>query len=510
MANRAFIRFQNITIPNYSEVSNVFARLTAYSNRSDTPVNLRCAFVDEDNPDAPTSYAELQAFSLTDWVSWDLLEGWSDGSTYDSPDITELLQAIINRSGWSYGNNVILIIEDVSSSGQRGFSSIQFDSGLERAVLFANYLAREGGGNYSVAGVYESVQSYLFNPPASQKSLARGSNGHLYCVNSRSSSVIINKSIDGGNTWEGFLVIGTGNGNFVPSIALDSNDHIHVVWRDNNNGISYSKYTTSWSVVTQLSDYTPYQNYPVIAIDRNDYVHVTWEGRRNYTDKLQIRYRRFISSWGTIVNITTDGANDHHKPAIAIDGNDDVHIVWQRAGTSPGLFYANSSDWGDIDQIRGGIQVSPSIAIGSNNIVHVVWTGYIGVIEILQIQYAASSDWRNRKCGTDASEDQLMPSIALDSHNYVHVAWHDYVAWNHGGLIRYSRLGSGITTLLGSSDNDIYYPKLIWANYPKVLSIETNIPKDGFAFVHGDEGTGFGQSECFYYSSYDLAWNILE
>jgi len=84
MANRAFIRFQNITIPNYSEVSNVYARFTAYSNRSDTPVNLRCAFVDEDNPDAPISYAELQAFSLTDWVSWDLLEGWSDGSTYDT------------------------------------------------------------------------------------------------------------------------------------------------------------------------------------------------------------------------------------------------------------------------------------------------------------------------------------------------------------------------------------------------------------------------------------------
>jgi len=143
MANRAFIRFRDITIPNYAEVSNVYARLTAYSDKTDTPVNLRCAFVNEDNPDAPTSYAELQAFSLTNWVSWDSLDGWTDGQEHDTPDLTNILQGIIEREGWEQDNSVILIIEDVSSDGQRGFSSIQFSQGDERPVLFASYIARE-------------------------------------------------------------------------------------------------------------------------------------------------------------------------------------------------------------------------------------------------------------------------------------------------------------------------------------------------------------------------------
>ena len=143
MPNRAFIRFNNLTIPNYSELFNVYVRFTAYSDKSDTPVNLRCAFVDEDDPDAPTSEAELQAFSLTDWVSWSSLEGWVDGTEYDTPDLTDILQSIIERAGWGSNNSVILIIEDSSSDGQRGFSSIQFDNGDEKPILFVTYFARE-------------------------------------------------------------------------------------------------------------------------------------------------------------------------------------------------------------------------------------------------------------------------------------------------------------------------------------------------------------------------------
>jgi len=143
MANRAFIRFRNITIPYYSEVSNVFARFTAYSDKSDNPVNLRCAFVNEDNPDAPVSFAELQAFSLTDWVSWSSLESWMDGFVYDTPTLTDIFQTIIERDGWESGNSAILIIEDTDSVDQRDFSSVRFSSAEERPLLFVTYIARE-------------------------------------------------------------------------------------------------------------------------------------------------------------------------------------------------------------------------------------------------------------------------------------------------------------------------------------------------------------------------------
>ena len=143
MANRAFIRFTNITIPNYSIVANVFVRFTAYSNKSDVPVNLRCAFVTEDNPDAPVSFAELQSYTLTDWVSWNSLASWSDGSVYDTPSLTEIFQSIIGRAGWVSRNAAILIVEDVSSSGQRGFTSVRFTENDERAILFVTYTARE-------------------------------------------------------------------------------------------------------------------------------------------------------------------------------------------------------------------------------------------------------------------------------------------------------------------------------------------------------------------------------
>jgi len=143
MANRAFIRFRNITILNRAEVSNVYVRFTAYSNRSDTPVNLRCAFVDEDNPDAPVTFSQLQSYNLTDWVSWNSLNSWIDGDVYATPDLTAILQGILERIGWESGNSVMLIIEDVSSTGQKGFSSVRFSDGNEKPILFVTYLARE-------------------------------------------------------------------------------------------------------------------------------------------------------------------------------------------------------------------------------------------------------------------------------------------------------------------------------------------------------------------------------
>jgi len=298
MANRAFIRFTNITIPNYSVVSNVYARFTAYSDRSDTPVNLRCSFVAEDNPDAPISEAELQAFSLTDWVSWNTLEGWADGSAYDSPDLTDIFQTVIERIGWESGNSAILIIEDVSSSGQRGFSSIQFSSGEERAILFVNYLAREGTGEDISTVVYEGETNVS---PQYGRFLARTSDGVLHCTYIRKIKKTVGynywlcyaKSINSGESWEETVLLYE-IGSFSPKMAIDSNDHIHIVWTGvlsggSVNQIRYIKYTTSWGSIENLTNSVYSQYAPSIAIDSNNHVHIVWYGITSSINR-KIRY----------------------------------------------------------------------------------------------------------------------------------------------------------------------------------------------------------------------------
>lgn len=143
MANRAFVRFPNIRIPYYASVFDVFIRLTAHSSLAATPVNLRLGFVAADNPAAPANYAELQALSVAEWITWSGLVAWTDGTAYDSPDLSDSLQEVIDRSGWNSGQAILLVIEDVSSTGWRGWSAIEFDLGSEAAQLFVSYYARE-------------------------------------------------------------------------------------------------------------------------------------------------------------------------------------------------------------------------------------------------------------------------------------------------------------------------------------------------------------------------------
>jgi len=479
MANRAFIRFQNITIPNYSEVSNVYARFTAYSNRSDTPVNLRCAFVDEDNPDAPISYAELQAFSLTDWVSWDLLEGWSDGSTYDTPDLTTILQGIVERSGWSSGNSVILIIEDVSSVGnQRGFSSIQYGSGEERAILFVTYTAREGQAGSSIGIV---IQQEIINSNM-KRFLARTSNGDLHSVYRREingvQQLCYAKSVNNGIIWtETVLTVGEHTQNN-PSIAIDSNDYIHIVWSGATIDypwpypqIRYIKYTTNWSspiLLTNDSDSS--STNPYIAIDSNDYIHVVWRGFVGSPSYAQIKYIKYTTSWGTETNLTNTPGKDYQQyfPCIAIDSNDHLHVVW-----------------------TGGIGNDYS--------------------QIRYIKYTTS--WSAITNLTSGNFDSGSNTIAVDKNDYIHIVGSgrsvsspDYLQLLY---IKYTTSWSFVERLT-IGDYNQGSASLIWALHPTIGGLKTNVPNTGFAFVWGERidaiAWPYYTTNFKYYASNDLTW----
>lgn len=161
MANRAFARIPNVSIPQGSEVFGVFARITAYSNLPGQTVNLRCAFVNADDPDAPTTYSQLQAYTVTDWIDWGALETWTANELYDTPDLTNTLQQVIDRTGWQTGNALILIIEDINSNDQRSFISVRVGDNTNGVVLFVQYRAVEGSsgsGDFSGEGLPPSSE----------------------------------------------------------------------------------------------------------------------------------------------------------------------------------------------------------------------------------------------------------------------------------------------------------------------------------------------------------------
>ena len=105
------MRFLNITIPQGTEVKNAYIRFTTDETNSS---NVTVTFFVEDVDDAVTFAtnsgnisSRTKTSASVDWTP----DPWTSvGATHDSPDLTTIAQEIINRSGWSSGNDMVFIV----------------------------------------------------------------------------------------------------------------------------------------------------------------------------------------------------------------------------------------------------------------------------------------------------------------------------------------------------------------------------------------------------------------
>jgi hypothetical protein len=140
-AYKLFVRFNGVAIPQGATITECYVRFTAFGNTSVDTVLSNIYFNDADNPVAPTTYGEFDALSLTSEVVWDGLEAWTDGVQYNTPELKTILQTVVNRSGFTSGNTVILIVtDDGSNSGaHRSPSCYNVSAGAEKAELHVTW-----------------------------------------------------------------------------------------------------------------------------------------------------------------------------------------------------------------------------------------------------------------------------------------------------------------------------------------------------------------------------------
>ena len=114
------LRFTNVTVPNGATISNSYVQFQVDETDSGaTNVNIQ----GEDTDDAPTfttSNSNISSRSLTGAsVAWAPVP-WTTvgdaGPDQRTPDIAAVIQEIVNRPGWSSGNDIVIII---TGSGER-------------------------------------------------------------------------------------------------------------------------------------------------------------------------------------------------------------------------------------------------------------------------------------------------------------------------------------------------------------------------------------------------------
>ena len=109
------MRFTNITIPQGATITEAYLTLRC-SNTGQGATNSRISAEDVD--DAPT-FADNKTTFDTRWaarttarVDWDAIPDWTLNNDYNSPEIKTVIQEIVDRGGWSSGNDIVIFWDD--------------------------------------------------------------------------------------------------------------------------------------------------------------------------------------------------------------------------------------------------------------------------------------------------------------------------------------------------------------------------------------------------------------
>jgi len=133
------LRFNDVDIPKGSTITSAFVVFTVEDKKGDSRKSVVKIYAQDSN-DAPTFSKSNNNISdrpkTTANVEWDIPK-WNkrgdSGSAQTTPDISDLIQKVIDRSGWSKGNSIVIIFEE--HEGGKDRDAISYDKSRKDAAL---------------------------------------------------------------------------------------------------------------------------------------------------------------------------------------------------------------------------------------------------------------------------------------------------------------------------------------------------------------------------------------
>ncbi|MBC7886182.1 MAG: SprB repeat-containing protein, partial [Saprospiraceae bacterium] len=135
------LRFNGINVPKGATITNAYITFRAVNptspNTNSGVTNLTINGQAADNPGTfSTTTYDLSNRSVTSSsVAWSSIASWTTGVSYNTPAINSVVQELVNRSGWSSGNSMVLII---TGTGHRSAEAWD-DAAANQPVLTIQY-----------------------------------------------------------------------------------------------------------------------------------------------------------------------------------------------------------------------------------------------------------------------------------------------------------------------------------------------------------------------------------
>lgn len=178
-----FLRFRNITIPQGASISSAVLYLYAHEDEAD---EARVTIFAE-AADNSAEFVETELITDRTWTTasktWTITEAWEMWQPYNSPDFKNVVQEVVNRSGWASGNSLTIFLrgEDQGASlldNARDFESFENiedpedgGDGLHHPERIPKLVVTYSTGNAAIFEASAEIHKLQINPSVSTDGL---------------------------------------------------------------------------------------------------------------------------------------------------------------------------------------------------------------------------------------------------------------------------------------------------------------------------------------------------
>jgi len=241
------------------------------------------------------------------------------------------------------------------------------------------------------------------------------------------------------NYFSSFLI-----GNNGTNLLVDDQNNIHFIWYDYTPYLNYLQpqiFYKFYSPKTGFSEnYCVSDNpdemayYPSFALDSLGNIHLVYVAYGNYYS-LKYKVRSAATGRFTQSEILDSSQASFFSPSIAIFPDGRIGITYcKRVSSFYQIFYKEKNQNGWQAPIRltssNFNKYNPAIAVDQNKNLHIVWEGRENGLSYNQIFYIkrdSSNNWQERVLVSEGfSRAQYSPTIISDKENNIHIAWYGY------------------------------------------------------------------------------------
>ena len=503
------MRFTNINIPRSATITSAYLKITSINTDYRGQIYGAIAAEASDNPADFSSRMIGNAALTTATVAWDFKDAWSPDTQYISPDISNVIQEVVSRSGFSSTNSIAIYYSTRDLSGKaRSFASYEYNP-VSAAILEVTY------ETYTISGHILTTEAtglagVTVSAGADIESDVTDATGYyeLKVPLGWSGTAIVNKSgwditplsrvysnITSDLSTEDYIAYQPKISGYVKDGGGTGIEGV-LVSADNGGGSGTTDATGYYEIVVpydwsgRITPNNPPLGWGFLPIDRS-YYRLTF----NVPDQNFTTFQPYISGY------VVDGSSER-VPGVAVSadnggGSDTTDANGYYRITVP-------YNWsGTISVIKAGWDITPTTRAYNNVIRNLPSQNYIAYqLTICEDPYDVA--WM-RQLGTSASDFSY--SVAVDSSGNAFISGitdGNLGGTNAGGydafLAKYDPAGNLLwTKQLGTSANDSYGAVAV----------------DGFgnAFISGWTrgslgGINMGSDDAFL-AKYDTAGNLL-